>query len=316
MRLEQGPKDKFWKAEVSGSTLTITSGDAGTAGKSETKSFPTPYDASEALTDALLDNARRRYHGISPEEFAELLGPREPLDVAQRSQPHEAVPSQKAVAGSSTSLISPVKTGPSPASAGSEKGYGEVTAEAEAAQVDEDDDEPIPPPPDFSKPTTWEAIAKAWSVAGAARGEQYRASDVQGVVNALGIRRLPPSYLVYLERFKQLGELEQRYEREDFPYFLNIYTPDLLDDQRDQFRKLLDMFFDSMTAEGQKIIEAARKLIPFGFDTSRTDICWDPSRTAPDGEMAICFYNHEFTRNTNAGRDLKEVVKYYRPHYR
>jgi len=120
MRLEQGAKDKFWKAEVNGSTLTITTGDSGTAGKSETKSFPTPGEASEALTDALLDKANRKYYEISAQEFAALLEPGDASRGAQSSQPADAAPAppQKTVGGSSTSLISPVKKGPLPASTG------------------------------------------------------------------------------------------------------------------------------------------------------------------------------------------------------
>jgi len=203
------------------------------------------------------------------------------------------------------------------------KGYSELDEEEAEAKEDEDDGEPIPPPPGFSKPTTWDAIAKAWSAGGKTSGAKkrasrarFRASDVKSVVKALGIRRLPPSYLVYLERFNRFGELEQRYQREDFTHFLNIWTPDVLADQRAHFRELLDMFFNDVTAEAKKRINAARNLIPFGSDTSRTDICWDPARTTPDGEMAICFYDHDDVRSRNAGRDLKEIVKYYQPHYR
>jgi predicted DNA-binding WGR domain protein len=204
------------------------------------------------------------------------------------------------------------------------KGYSEVKgakappkkAADEDDDEEEDDGEPIPPPPGFSKPTTWDAIAKTLSVARKTGGAKVRASDLKGPLKALGIPRFPPSYLVYLERFSALGELEQRYEREEFPNYLNIYTPDMLEEQRGHFREHLDMFFDGMAAKGKKIIDDARKLIPFGFDTSRTDICWDPSKTTPDGEMAICFYNHEYTRRTNAGGDLKEILKYYRLHYR
>jgi hypothetical protein len=29
--------------------------------------------------------------------------------------------------------------------------------------------------------------------------------------------------------------------------------------------------------------------------------------------MAICFYNHEYDRRVELGRDLKEIVKYFKP---
>jgi hypothetical protein len=32
--------------------------------------------------------------------------------------------------------------------------------------------------------------------------------------------------------------------------------------------------------------------------------------------MTICFYHHDYARRTNAGPDLKEVLKYYKPHGR
>ena len=177
-----------------------------------------------------------------------------------------------------------------------------------------DDDEPIPPPRGFDKPTSWEAIAKAWASARSNPDGETAPRDPAAVAKALGVPRLPPSYLTFIERFEALGELMLRYQREkdDFPNYLNITPPERLERYRDDFIKLLDSFADTSVQMRQRAKDL-RGLLPFGSDTSRTDICWDPSKTSPEGEMAICFYNHEYDRRVEAGFDLKEIVKYFRP---
>jgi predicted DNA-binding WGR domain protein len=201
------------------------------------------------------------------------------------------------------------------------KGYHEIAAgrsgnqgdeDVEDEGDDEDDGEPIPPPKGVSKPTTWDAIAKAWSAA-RPKGNRRSSGDAKAVAKTLRIARLPPSYLEYLTRFGPLGELELRYEREDFPNHLNVFPPGELLRQRDAHGKALDVFFADPSPEGQKLSKVGRKLLPFGYDTSRTVICWDPSRATPNGELAISFFNYELARHTKLGTDLKEVVKYYRP---
>jgi len=187
---------------------------------------------------------------------------------------------------------------------------------ADASDDEEDDGEPKPPPRGFNKPTTWEAIAQAWGTAPPKRKKKTAAApDLEEIAKTLGISRLPPSYLAYIERFGSFGELNLRYEREEkyhFPNYLNIFPPDRLKKSHEDFISVLDHFADT-SVEMRKRAKDLRGLLPFGYDTSRTDICWDPSKTASDGEMAICFYNHEYDRRVELGRDLKEIVKYFKP---
>jgi predicted DNA-binding WGR domain protein len=207
------------------------------------------------------------------------------------------------------------------------KGYRELTgraktkavlaaAEAEDEDVpdeDEDDDEPRPPPRGFTKPTSWQAIAKAWAGARTMlERERTGARQAKAVAAALGIARLPPSYLIYIDRFRKLGGLGLRYKRDRFPIDLFISPPeDLVSDQKD-FIQLLDTF-PWLGTQLEVSAKRLRRLIKFGRDTSRTDIYWDPTRTTRDGEMTICFMNWEYPWLLELGRDLKEIVKYYKP---
>jgi len=207
------------------------------------------------------------------------------------------------------------------------KGYREVMggvktkaviAAAEAEDEDlpdaaEDDDEPRPPPRGFTNPTSWQAIAKAWAGARIMlKGKRTSPREAKAVATALGIARLPPSYLIYIDRFRKLGALGLRYKRDRFPIDLYISPPeDLVSDQK-HFIALLDTF-PYLPKYLRVSAKRLRGFIKFGRDTSRTDIYWDPTRTTRDGEMAICFMNHEYPWLLELGRDLKEIVKYYEP---
>jgi len=70
-RLKKGDIHKFWKAELRGATLTITSGDLGTPGETEVKSYPSPYDAASFVQDQLIDMANRGYVSLTPKELGE-----------------------------------------------------------------------------------------------------------------------------------------------------------------------------------------------------------------------------------------------------
>ena len=161
--------------------------------------------------------------------------------------------------------------------------------------------------------TTWKTLAKAWSGARKVRRvKPATVRDVVAVCQALEVRRLPLSYLEYLRRFLALGELTLENEHNDLPTFLNVHALKDLVERRDNFRRTLE----SAAAAGEvspKALKALSDLIPFGYDTSRTDICWNPSRAAAQGEMAICFYDHETGKRRDVGQDLWEVLKHYRP---
>ena len=52
---------KFWQIDVSGASFTVTYGKVGTAGQTQTKSFPTPEKAQAAAASQIAEaaNARR-----------------------------------------------------------------------------------------------------------------------------------------------------------------------------------------------------------------------------------------------------------------
>jgi predicted DNA-binding WGR domain protein len=180
------------------------------------------------------------------------------------------------------------------------KGYAEVNV------ADEDDGETPPPPRRLAKAVSWEAIAKTWFGARARRRKPSASYDAAAVAKALGIRRLPPSYLAFVDRFGPLHDLRRRYAREGFPGDLGVLGPRELAHYRELFLSWLDVF-------GLTNVDEARPLLPFGRDTSRVCICWDPAQTGADGEMQICFYSLEHGTRVRVGRDLREVLKYFKP---
>jgi len=111
-------------------------------------------------------------------------------------------------------------------------------------------------------------------------------------------RPLPSSYLAFLDRFGALGDIRQRYLREGFPPDIIVYPPQDLVSHRNHFLSALDNF-------GLTNKDEMRLLIPFGRDISRTYICWNPSRTRPNGEMEICFYPLEYGTPVVCGPDFR-----------
>jgi hypothetical protein len=141
-------------------------------------------------------------------------------------------------------------------------------------------------------------------------------ADPVAVAKKLGVPALPPSYLEYVKRFYVIGELRKRYERDKFPYFLNLVAPGSLVGERDMFVKSLGAGAD-ISVKQREAREELGGLLPFGTDASRSWICWDPTKTKPDGEMLICFLDGNEVgfgeARTDVGYDLKEVVKYFQP---
>jgi predicted DNA-binding WGR domain protein len=74
MRLLWGRKDKFWRGALQGTTLSILSGDIGTPGQSETRTYSSTYEAATALMDEEFDKRNRGYFGTS-EGLEELTNP-------------------------------------------------------------------------------------------------------------------------------------------------------------------------------------------------------------------------------------------------
>jgi predicted DNA-binding WGR domain protein len=197
-------------------------------------------------------------------------------------------------------------------------GVAPVAPKKDAKAADEDEDhDPIPPPPGIEEPTTWDALAAAW--AGAREfysAEKAKARDRAAVAGQLGIPALPPSYLEFMRRFYVLGELRKKYERDRFPYFLDLRSPDSLASDRDYFNECLASFGD-IDVQLRETARALEGLLPFGSNNSRINICWDPTKINDAGEMLICFVDGDkwdiVEARTDVGYDLKEVLKYYQP---
>ena len=93
-----------------------------------------------------------------------------------------------------------------------------------------------------------------------------------------------------------------------YPARLILYPPSRLSAQRKVFVRGLIPLGDLVRPEDHS------HLRPFGDDTERTWICWDPSATKPSGEMLICFIDgNDGDRRTNAGYSLSKVLGAYRP---
>jgi hypothetical protein len=180
---------------------------------------------------------------------------------------------------------------------------------------DLDSDEPVTPPPSLAEPTTSAALARAWSAAQPIppqEGFEEPSPDPAAVAQELGLPRLPPSYLEYIHRFRALGELKMKYRREGFPFFLNVLPPSWLTRIGEYFREGFAPSAD-ITPEAVEKAKALRVLVPFGNDTSRTSICWDPARATPEGELWICLVDSELWTRTDVGHDLTDILKYYAP---
>ncbi len=57
---------KFWNIDVSGNSFTVTYGKVGTAGQSQTKSFPTPAKAQEAADKLIKEKTGKGYLETTP----------------------------------------------------------------------------------------------------------------------------------------------------------------------------------------------------------------------------------------------------------
>lgn len=68
-----GGPDRFWKAVMKGNVLTLTEGEMGTRGESETRTFPGVYEARDALQDEGLRKADEGYNAIPPKEMTKRV---------------------------------------------------------------------------------------------------------------------------------------------------------------------------------------------------------------------------------------------------
>jgi predicted DNA-binding WGR domain protein len=124
----------------------------------------------------------------------------------------------------------------------------------------------------------------------------------------------PPSYSAYVARLGTGGELERKVDRHlrrtkklpGFPTRLLIYPATGLKKAEKIFQKSLIPLKDLKKPRDHS------GLRPFGDDTERTWICWDPSERKRNGEMMICFIDgDDGDARTDAGYDLKRVLSFY-----
>jgi hypothetical protein len=126
---------------------------------------------------------------------------------------------------------------------------------------------------------------------------------------------LPPSYKKCIERYGSDTEFERKVDpvkrrsprRPGYPPRLTLYSQSRLVKARKLFTKSL------IPATDLKQPHDHANLLPFGDDTERTWICWDPSSRKPNGEMKICFIDgDQGDQRTDAGYDLEKVLSAYR----
>jgi hypothetical protein len=127
--------------------------------------------------------------------------------------------------------------------------------------------------------------------------------------------QLPPSYLDHVHSQGTDGEFERRVDPgkrrspklPGYPNRLVLHPLDRLPKLRKTFRSGLIPAADLTHPRDH------RDLIPFGDDTQRTWMCWDPNARSSNGEMMICFIDGQLMdERTNAGYGLQKVLKSYR----
>jgi len=79
---------KFWTIDVRGNRFTVTFGKVGGAGRSQTKTFPTPEKARAAADKLIADKTAKGYVETTPKAAASGA---EGLETAIRANPHDKV---------------------------------------------------------------------------------------------------------------------------------------------------------------------------------------------------------------------------------
>jgi len=115
MRLQRGRQDRYWRAELRGLTVTVISGDTGTPpGPPITKTYPTQYEALDAIDNDTLDKGRRGWSQITPEQLEELMRP-ETRPTVQEPTPAQREDGARLDAIRGDHPTSPVTRRPAPA---------------------------------------------------------------------------------------------------------------------------------------------------------------------------------------------------------
>src|SRR4051812_25937071 len=77
---------KFWSVDVAGTTLTVTYGKVGTAGQTQTKTFPTPEKAAAEADKLIREKTKKGYAETTPQSASSEA---EALERAIAANPHD-----------------------------------------------------------------------------------------------------------------------------------------------------------------------------------------------------------------------------------
>jgi len=139
------------------------------------------------------------------------------------------------------------------------------------------------------------------------------------VAKAFGLKRLPPSYVEFVLRFRHEGERDRTGPNRRFPRSINILVePARLKADRELYALRLDSMAKFDEAAALKAAQL-RPLIPFGADGAGLTICWDPAQADANGELMICAVETgDYMQPLSKARrdlvsDLFELYRHYRP---
>jgi hypothetical protein len=172
-------------------------------------------------------------------------------------------------------------------------------------------------PSALRKRPTWDELEQ--TLASKFRREPVSAATLQKAAKAVGLDELPASYVEYTERLSTVHEWLLTYAHDFFPRILVVASPQALKDRRKTFLGRLDHRAQNSAKEGP-VATQLKSLVAFGSDTSRMDLCWDPSERAGQHELGICFVDRDADwssirkARTEGGNHLLDVLKYYRPY--
>jgi len=161
------------------------------------------------------------------------------------------------------------------------------------------------------EPPTTSKIPRATKSTPKQRGAPVLPPSYVAWANAYDWPRAPRNKVYSSREFVRKVDPEARLSPKlpGYPGLLIIYPPERLPVQR-------KLFVDTLIPLSNLVPPAVdhSHLQPFGEDTSRTWMCWDPSMTKANGEMMICFIDgDDGDRRTNAGYSLSKILRAYRP---
>src|SRR4051812_47706463 len=77
---------KFWTIDVSGAAFTVAFGKVGSAGQTQTKTFPTAEKARAEADKLIAEKTRKGYVELTPKA---VMSDRDALEAAVKANPHD-----------------------------------------------------------------------------------------------------------------------------------------------------------------------------------------------------------------------------------